>query len=294
MVMAGLDRTTAGLADLLRRSAILRTAKRRVGRHVFGRDPVRIVEELSPFAPYSAGAFPTRAALTLLSVQQTFPLVLELLARTGHQRLEPIDIQAFCGTTVADPATGRLKELLDQYGSDKATDHDYHLLYGHVLAEPETVRAMLEIGMGTNNRRVVSSMGPSGRPGASLRAFRDFLPHATVYGADVDEQILFSEDRIETCRVDQTDLGSFGPLAMMVGVGLDLVIDDGLHAPNANLAVLLFALERLRVGGWLVIEDISPDATPIWQVVAALLPTTYRPALLRARGGMLFVAQRTG
>ena len=37
----------------------------------------------------------------------------------------------------------------------------------------------------------------------------------------------------------------------------DLVIDDGLYAPGANLNVLEFALQHLRPGGYVVIEDIK-------------------------------------
>ena len=31
---------------------------------------------------------------------------------------------------------------------------------------------------------------------ASVRAFRDFLKKAQIYGADIDKKILFKEDRI--------------------------------------------------------------------------------------------------
>ena len=41
--------------------------------------------------------------------------------------------------------------------------------------------------MGTNKPGLVSTMGASHTPGASLRAFRDYLPNAIVHGADVDD-----------------------------------------------------------------------------------------------------------
>jgi hypothetical protein len=61
---------------------------------------------------------------------------------------------------------------------------------------------------------------------------------------------------------------------------LDLIIDDGLHSPDANIATLLFGLSRVRSGGWVVVEDIAIEAQPIWEVVAALLPANYRSHLL--------------
>jgi SAM-dependent methyltransferase len=136
-------------------------------------------------------------------------------------------------------------------------------------------------------------MGRQGKPGASLRAFRDYLPRACIYGADVDTRILFEEDRIKTFFVDQTDLASLESLGRRIAGDFDLIIDDGLHSPNANIAVLAFALKRLKPGGWVVIEDIVGDAAPVWHVVAALLPQTFEPHLVAIRkGGVAFAVRR--
>ena len=63
----------------------------------------------------------------------------------------------------------------------------------------------------------------------------------------------------------------------------DLVIDDGLHAPNANIATMLFALKILRPSGFLIVEDIHSNSIPIWQVVPALLPENYSPKRVQAK-----------
>ena len=132
-------------------------------------------------------------------------------------------------------------------------------------------------------------MGINGRPGASLRAFRDFLPRAQICGADIDRRILFSEERIETYFVDQTCQTSFDDLWLALGpCQFDLVIDDGLHSPNANVATMLFSLRCLKKGGTLIIEDISSDAIPVWQTISALLPSDLRPTIIRAKNGILF------
>ena len=34
-------------------------------------------------------------------------------------------------------------------------------------------------------------MGKNGTPGASLKAFKEYLPNTNLYGADVDKDILF-------------------------------------------------------------------------------------------------------
>jgi hypothetical protein len=45
--------------------------------------------------------------------------------------------------------------------------------------------------------------------------------------------------------------------------------------------------------GCLVIEDISPDAVPLWQIVsAALLPDSYESSIVAAAGAFLFVVRR--
>jgi cephalosporin hydroxylase len=146
--------------------------------------------------------------------------------------------------------------------------------------------------MGTNNPDVVSNMGAFGKPGASLRAFRDFLPNAKVYGADIDRRILFTEDRIETFFVDQTEPAAFVELDKSIPSDLDLIIDDGLHSPNANIYTMQFALPKIKVGGWFVIEDIALQALPVWEVVAALLPDRYEPYIYRAASTIVFAVKR--
>jgi hypothetical protein len=154
------------------------------------------------------------------------------------------------------------------------------------------VTDLIEIGIGTSNRDVVSNMGPEGRPGASLRAFREFLPQARIYGADVDRRSLFKEERIRTFFVDQTEPESFGDLSAALTHEADLIIDDGLHSPNANIATLAFGLGKLKIGGWLVVEDITPHALPVWRVVSALLPDKYESHIVAARAALLFSVQR--
>src|SRR5262249_29310700 len=131
-----------------------------------------------------------------------------------------------------------LAALFNLYGSDKSSRHNYHLLYAPLLAPRRRDQLrLLEIGIGTTSPGVVSTMGASGKPGASLRAFRDFCENALVFGADIDRRVLFNEDRIRTYHVDQIQSSSFDELYYhLANEVFDLVIDDGLHSPNANIA----------------------------------------------------------
>ena len=233
--------------------------------------------------------YAARARLTILAANETFPLLAKMVAEIRKDSLLSVSpIESFCHDEAAKAAASALKVLFDGYGSDKARSHHYEYLYGSILRDPASVDSILEIGLGTNNIGVVSHMGAAGKPGASLRALRDFLPKAAIYGADIDRDILFTEERIKTFFVDQTDLSSFEDLGRQVGDRLDLIIDDGLHCPNANLAVLLFALKKLKPGGWFVVEDIPDAALPVWQVVAALVPSGYRCGLISAGDANLF------
>jgi len=244
------------------------------------------------FAPGVAGPLDTRLRATMQAASMTFPLMAEVLSLMQGPVPAPVPIASFIDNAQKADAAARLKILLDRYGSDKASVHDYHLLYGAILADAEAVDCMLEIGIGTNNPNLISTMGPGGRPGASLRAFRDFLPRASIYGADIDHTLLFNETRIKTFFVDQTARASLEKLSAAIGSDLDLIIDDGLHALHANLATLLFALKQVKVGGWIVIEDIPPITLPAWQVLQALLSPGFRSQVVQGMYGLLFVVHR--
>lgn len=242
------------------------------------------------FVPRSAGHAETKFDLTVHSINETPNRLRDLARRFARRPPVECDVTDFTDTPAKVAAAERLKSLLDGFGSDKARAHNYHHLYGAVLAETDRIGRVVEIGLGTNNMDVVSHMGASGRPGASLRAFRKFLPHAEIVGADIDRRILFQEDRIATVFVDQTEPASFDALDAAIKGGCDLFIDDGLHAPAPNLTVLLFALDRLAPGGWLAIEDVAPEARPIWETAASLLPPDYATYIVTTAGRALMIA----
>ena len=254
----------------------------------------KLIARLAAFTPNTAGSLKDQSELALLCAQQVFPFIGLLLNALSRSPTAVSSIDTLCTDSVSRDAARELELLFNKHGSDKAWDHNYHHLYGSFLGPRryDTLR-VLEIGLGTNNPDVVSTMGKNGIPGASLRAFRDFLPNAEIFGADIDEPILFKEDRIETYYVDQTQPDSFNDLLLNLGIeGFDLVIDDGLHAPNANIATLAFALHILNPNGWFVVEDIKTESLPIWETVSALLPVDSHPALIKARRAYMFVVRK--
>ncbi len=163
-----------------------------------------------------------------------------------------------------------LSHLCDFYGSDKGElhainhpypwpSHTYTDYYSRLFSHRRNdVRNIFECGIGTNNPSMLSSMGPFGKPGASLRVWRDFFPNSMVYGADIDKDILFEENRIKSFYVDQLNPASIVNLWDRIGVrDFDLMVDDGLHTFEAGSTLFLHSIDRLAVDGLYVIEDVS-------------------------------------
>ena len=80
---------------------------------------------------------------------------------------------------------------IEKYGSDKKKS-GYSTLYNELFNKLRpTLNNLLEIGIGTLQPEIPSSfIGNLNhydyyKPGASLRAWRDFFPNSKIYGIDV-------------------------------------------------------------------------------------------------------------
>jgi hypothetical protein len=104
------------------------------------------------------------------------------------------------------------------------------------------------------------------KPGASQRAWSEWLPGASIYGADIDEDTLFTEENIRTFKVDQTDYESIRKLWTDVGenVLFDVIIDDGLHEFEAGLSFIMASLHKLKQDGIYIVEDITNEDCEKW------------------------------
>ena len=258
-----------------------------------------VCKALGLFAPNSVTwAGPrARAELTIASVNDSWSALGKLLQR--EYELHSVEVTDLEQVRIAESdcsaLASRLSESLRNHGSDKSTKHNYHILYAQILdAINKDAPRMLEIRMGTNNTDVPSNMGVAGSPGGSLRAWREVIADAQIFGADVDRRILFEEERIKTFFVDQTDPNTITELFRTIGVGLDLVIDDGLHSPHANLNTVIAALEWLPDGGWVVVEDIPDRSVPVWKLVGGILQKVHNVWLIRMSRENVFVIQKCG
>jgi hypothetical protein len=161
-----------------------------------------------------------------------------------------------------------LDEILNRHVSDKQIANGYapiyHALFKHVRDRP---LALLEIGIGTLVAGASSSMHgfghelPGYRPGASLRAWREYFPNASIHGVDVQPDTMISgEDRIATELCDSTDAEAAASYLARAGT-FDVVIDDGVHHADLQMRTLRNFYPSLRPNGLYVIEDVQPHGS---------------------------------
>ena len=165
-----------------------------------------------------------------------------------------------------------LSELCEKYGSDKGFinfdidkkpykwhPHTYATYYHSIFnLSRGSIKNVFECGLGTNNPNLKSNMTENGIPGASLRVWRDYFFNAQIYGGDIDKEILFEEDRIKTFYLDQLDSSSIKFMWENIDVEeFDIIIDDGLHEPEANYNFFINSFNKLKKDGVFIIEDVG-------------------------------------
>lgn len=244
-----------------------------------------------PDFPSSACTSRQYLDLTLSGATSTY----ELLTKATQAKV--LSVQ-----TVEDFTSGHGNELIEilgalltKHGSDKAQHHNYHKIYGEILQSFVGKKArVLEIGLGTNNTDTPSNMGRKGKPGASLRAWKEIDPNFQIVGADIDHRVLFNEDRIETHQLDQTSETSWKEFVKKLGTDkFNLIIDDGLHSPTANLNTILYLLPLLENGGIMVIEDIAERALPVWALFSNLMPEYWNIQMIRTKRSYVLLLKKT-
>jgi hypothetical protein len=164
-----------------------------------------------------------------------------------------------------------LSKLCEKHGTDKGyvefeketpygwRPHSYSIYYNALFSHcRKDIKLILECGIGSNNLDVESNMTTKGKPGASLRVWKEYFDNAQIIGADIDKRILFQEDRISTYEVNQLNPTSIKNMwSKIKHNNFDIIIDDGLHTLEAGLTFFLNSFEKLKEGGIYIIEDVD-------------------------------------
>jgi hypothetical protein len=163
-----------------------------------------------------------------------------------------------------------LCEVMTKYGSDKGNGlHNYTVFYYELFTHLKNEKLnIFELGLGTNNVNVPSNMGANGSPGASLRGWKEFFSNSNIYGADIDKNILFNEERITTFYCNQKDSESIKNMwnnEILKDITFDIIIEDGLHEFGANLIFLTNSLHKINVGGYYICEDLLPKTIHLFE-----------------------------
>ena len=168
----------------------------------------------------------------------------------------------------------KLGDLFNKYGSDKRT-HEYDYLYEMIIGSFDKIELLVEIGIGSNNKEIISNMSEYGKPGASLRAFRDFLSDANIVGLEYDKNVLFEENNIKTFFYDQNSNESVEKFSEIYKDKVDILIDDGLHSIVANINSIYLAESILKKDGYLIIEDISQSSINLYKIIFELVKDSF-------------------
>ena len=242
---------------------------------------LNLLTTFSTFKPHGNQSYESFVPLIIQNINEVLPKIAEISELKN--KVDVVNYLAFFEENKNKNSENIKEKLIENFnlrGSDKVSNN-YHIIYSCLLKDLKQNYTILEIGLGTNNPKIVSSMGIGGSPGASVRAFRDTFLNSYIYGADVDSDILFSEERISTFCVDQNNLETFSNIPKLVDSKFDLIIDDGLHYQLSNLNTLIFALSNLNIDGYFIIEDIGVWTIDTWKIVKNLVPDTFESRIIQ-------------
>ena len=158
-----------------------------------------------------------------------------------------------------------LKQISQKHGSDagggdKCVRHNYCTKYDvHFNKFRNKKFNLLEIGIAG---------------GRSLRAWKDYFPHANIVGVDIKDCAHSKENRIAIEQGDQKDTKFLCDLEKKHGP-FEIIIDDGSHFWGDVIVSFIFLFPLLKQGGIYVIEDLHSSYSENCSKGYALSPIEY-------------------
>jgi len=150
-----------------------------------------------------------------------------------------------------------LAHLFEKYGTDKGI-WGYTPAYEKYLEHRRReVKRVLEIGI-CGFRDI-----PNNVVGASLFAWRDYFPNAEVYGLDNDSRFIFNDQpRIHTLCCDAYNSAQLHAAIEQFGGDFDMIVDDAVHDPMPQIALMTDLAPYLTSDGIYAMEDVCPYKVP--------------------------------
>jgi hypothetical protein len=142
----------------------------------------------------------------------------------------------------------KLQEIFDNIGhfgsdigcNDKGSNHSYLDTYERVLEPFRNGCTMLEIGLAM---------------GDSIDLFDLYLINSSIYGIDIS--VVFEpKEYYNTVEIIEADATKPDVLSHLDNVTFDVVIDDGSHMEDDQVATFNILKSKMNPGGIYVIEDI--------------------------------------
>lgn len=150
----------------------------------------------------------------------------------------------------------RLCELGQKWKTDKTPLlwHNYTPTYFE-LTKDKNITRILEVGIGFPD--TMGHLADGYVTGASLFMWQEFFPDAEIIALDIKPEIFINEGHIKSFYCDQSDVVSLTDAAKKIGGGFDLIIDDGSHIKEHQVATAKMFVPLLKPDGVYVIEDVG-------------------------------------
>jgi hypothetical protein len=176
---------------------------------------------------------------------------------TGKTKIVPFK------STVNNTEILRVKEIFNNWGSDKSSKHNYEIIYAEFKKTIKTSSRILEIGCGSNDPEIRHAMSPDYIPLSSLQALREIYQTENIEGADIDVKLEINND-FKVHYLDQFKRETLEEISKSLKLGFDLIIDDGVHDISANYLTLMYFYKILNPQGKYVIEDVPTSLLESW------------------------------
>ena len=142
-----------------------------------------------------------------------------------------------------------LKNLVNNWHTDKDTVHSYLDLYNNLLLDKKnTAKNVLEVGI---------------QHGGSIKLWSDFFTNATVHGLDITNgsnivsDIKNNDKIILYTDTDAYNEDNFNRLFLNNGLKFDFLLDDGPHTLESMIQFINLYSKVMTDDGILIIEDVQ-------------------------------------